>query len=621
MPFILLLVLTVITYQYYKTIRDYVYLDHQTEFALNVQKIKTHIEERMLAYENVLNSTRGFFLASGSVSRSEFKVYIDALMLDKTFPGIQGVGYAVIVPSEKKDAFVEEVRAQGFGSYGITPTTPRDFYTTIIYLEPFEYRNQRAFGYDMFTNPKRREAMELSRDNSTAVISSKVTLLQEDGIAEQAGFLMYLPVFKNNTENKTVKERRKNIIGWIYAPFRMNDFMRGITDEKDKNFDIEIYDNGIVNDKTLMYDGDMRNESPLFSRQVEINIADHNWTLLIKSTSDFEKSVDTSKATLILIFGFLFSIALVYIIWQLISHKEYAEIKAVKVNKELISSKNKLKNLNITLERRVEEKTLALQTSNEILEAHIADLNVLNSQLIKAKEEAQQAEQAKSNFVSGISHELRTPLNAIINFTDQVVEDFEEMLVDKELQEDTKVFLKRVIVNSRHLLQLINDLLEFTKAEAGKMEYKIERNDINPILSAAYNNTYSLLNGTDVKFHLILSEKPLTAMVDARRFLQILLNLLSNAIKFTKHGYVELRSFLEDENIIVEVEDTGKGIPQNKQKIIFEPFMQVDSADNGTGLGLGLVKRMCDDMDIKVSLDSSENIGTTFRLTIKKLHG
>lgn len=280
---------------------------------------------------------------------------------------------------------------------------------------------------------------------------------------------------------------------------------------------------------------------------------------------------------------------------------------------------NDLRILNSTLEKKVEEKTYELQKANSVLEEHIAGLEVLNTELTKAKEEAMQAAQARSNFISGISHELRTPLNAIINFTDQVIEDFDEMLLDKELQRDTQMFLKRVIVNSRHLLQLINDLLEFTKAEAGKMDYRIEEHNLNKIMKMAYNNTASLLNGTDVEFNLILAEKPLMALVDARRFLQILLNLLSNAIKFTKEGSIELRIFEKENGIFVEVKDTGKGIPFEKQKSVFEPFVQVSNTDNGTGLGLGLAKRMCKDMDIDISFTSVVGLGSVFTLFIKRV--
>ncbi len=279
---------------------------------------------------------------------------------------------------------------------------------------------------------------------------------------------------------------------------------------------------------------------------------------------------------------------------------------------------NDLLILNKTLEKRVEDKTQELQKTNETLEEHIRDLEILNIKLTKAKEAALQAAQARSNFISGISHELRTPLNAIINFTDQVIEDFDEMLEDKELQNENKNFLTRVLVNSRHLLQLINDLLEFTKAEAGKMDYKLEEKNINAIVTMAYNNTSSLLNGTDIAFRLKLDEGLHIGKIDARRFLQILLNLLSNAIKFTDKGHIELRTYSEDEYIIVEIEDTGRGIAEDKQGVIFEPFTQVKNTDSGTGLGLGLAKRMCEDMQIKILLTSVDGEGTTFRLMIKK---
>lgn len=280
--------------------------------------------------------------------------------------------------------------------------------------------------------------------------------------------------------------------------------------------------------------------------------------------------------------------------------------------------KENLEMLNTTLEEKVQEKTQELQKTNKELENHLNGLVVLNSKLKKTKEEALQAAQARSNFISSISHELRTPLNAIINFTDQVIEDFDEMIEDKELQEENRVFLNRVLVNSKHLLHLINDLLEFTKAEAGKMEYSLEESDINEIVHAAYNNTYSLLTGTKVTYNVNVYKEPLIAHVDFRRFLQILLNLISNAIKFTNEGFVEIRTYPQNGDVVVEVEDSGKGIPIEHQKTIFDPFVQVNSSDYGTGLGLGLVKRMCDDMNIKISLRSDEGEGTLFQLVLKK---
>ena len=617
-PLILIIVLETITYLFYTTVKNNEYKDYEAEFSLKTQKIQTLLQERILAYEQVLYGTKGLFLASDAVSRDEFHSYISSLSIDQNFPGIQGIGYSAVVPVDEKESFINKIQSEGFSSYTITPVAPRGFYTSIIYLEPFDARNQRAFGFDMFTDATRRVAMEQSRDANKPIISGKVTLLQEYKEDVQAGFLMYLPLFQKGTNTDTIDQRRKHILGWVYAPFRMNDFMNGLNGYDKNDFDLEIYDEGIIDKTHLLFDSDVKKHIGVYNKTIDLNIAGRDWSIYIKSTANFEKKLDMSKANLVLVLGTILSILLVYIIWELLLDSEYNDIKAKRINKELLDNRNKLFELNETLEKRVEEKTQEIQHSNEILERHVASLNVLNLQLTKAKEEALQAAQARSNFISSISHELRTPLNAIINFTDQTIEDFDEMLEDKELQEDTKGFLQRVIVNSKHLLGLINDLLEFTKAEAGKIDYKMEMIDINQILQMSYNNTFSLLNGTDVQFNLLLSSRPNIALVDSRRLLQVLLNLLSNAIKFTDKGSVSLKSFQEDDNIIIEILDTGKGIPEAKQKIIFEPFMQGDSTDTGTGLGLGLAKRMCDDMGIDISFVSVQDEGTNFRLTIKQ---
>ncbi|WP_294891413.1 CHASE domain-containing protein, partial [Sulfurimonas sp. RIFOXYD2_FULL_34_21] len=430
-PFMVLVIFIFTSYQFYIDIKNNANSKLQTEFLLKSQEFKTLIKHRMLAYEHVLHGAKGLFASSNFIDRDEFKIYVNALDLNIMFPGIQGVGFSKIVPADTKDDFIGKVRSEGFSSFDITPKYKRDFYTTILYLEPFDDRNKRAFGYDMYSNPTRQKAMAASRDMSMAVISGKVTLLQEYKKDVQAGFLMYLPVFKNKTKNITLEQRRKNILGWVYAPFRMSDLMHSLKGYEDSEFDIEIYDENIIKEKYLMYDSYASNKASLFYTQIELDVAGREWGVLIKSTPEFEKNLDISKAELVLIFGIIFSVFLFYIIQQLITGKEYAENLANKMNEKLIISKNILKNLNTTLEKRVEDKTRELQKSNYALEEYVSNLEVLNLKLTKAKEEAMQAAQARSNFISGISHELRTPLNAIINFTDQVIEDFDEMLVDE----------------------------------------------------------------------------------------------------------------------------------------------------------------------------------------------
>ncbi len=279
-------------------------------------------------------------------------------------------------------------------------------------------------------------------------------------------------------------------------------------------------------------------------------------------------------------------------------------------------SEEALRHLNATLEIRVDEKTKALQQSTRDLEAYVTKLESTNDALQKAKEKAMQAAQARSNFISTVSHELRTPLNAIINFTDQIQEDFDDILNDPDLQEEAKEFLSRIMNNSRHLLQLINDLLDFTKAEAGKMTYDMKPLSVEKVINQAYENFHSMLSGTEIDYvKEVAPELPLI-YADARRLLQVLLNFLSNAVKFTKSGQIMIRAYRSADMVVVEVEDSGRGIPKDKQESVFDPFTQVDVLDSGTGLGLGLVRHMCRQMQIRVELDSQVGRGSIFRLHI-----
>ncbi len=277
-----------------------------------------------------------------------------------------------------------------------------------------------------------------------------------------------------------------------------------------------------------------------------------------------------------------------------------------------------LEKFNRHLEDVVVRKTEALQKSNELLTDKLIELNIINQELKEAKEEAENALKAKSIFISNVSHELRTPLNAIINFTDQVIEDFDNILANKELQIEAKDFLSRVLKNSKHLLALINDILELSKMEAGKMSYNFEEVELNQIIKMAYENLKSLIKNKNIEFKLNLIDKEIFYSLDKRRFLQVLLNLLSNAIKFTKDGFVQINLKENEEFYLIEIEDSGKGIPQDKIDLIFQPFEQLDNFENGTGLGLTITKKICETMNINLSVKTKEK-GSIFILKINKL--
>jgi CHASE1-domain containing sensor protein len=258
LPWLALAVSLAVTYQLWKTAQRNARQELQTSFEFHVHEANSRIEQRMETYEQVLQGAKGLFAASISVERDEFHAYISTLRLEQDYPGIQGVGFSLIVPAARKDEHIAALRKEGFPAYAIRPEGERDPYTSIIYLEPFTDRNLRAFGYDMYSEPVRRAAMDQARDSGQAVLSGKVKLVQETEERAQAGCLMYLPVYKNGAARDTLVDRRANSMGWVYSPFRMNDLMTGLYSDHTAEFRIEIYDGEEMTDQTRMYDSDDR---------------------------------------------------------------------------------------------------------------------------------------------------------------------------------------------------------------------------------------------------------------------------------------------------------------------------------------------------------------------------
>jgi PAS domain S-box-containing protein len=265
----------------------------QYEFDFHVTEIIRHIRERMDAYREILHGVRALFNSSSDVTRDQFSNYISSLRLDRHFPGIQGLSYTTIVPHTKKDQHIAEVRAQGFPDYTISPAGERRIYTPVIYLEPFSGRNLKALGYDTFSEPVRRSAMLAACDNDDAAMSGKLTLVQESDKDKQAGFLLFMPLYRQGLPHETVIERRTNIYGWVTAVFRMDDLMAGLADVRSSELNLEIYDGATISDETRMFDSNNARTAPdtgstHLSSARTIEIADNTWTAVISSSPVFE---------------------------------------------------------------------------------------------------------------------------------------------------------------------------------------------------------------------------------------------------------------------------------------------------------------------------------------------
>ena len=230
------------------------------------------------------------------------------------------------------------------------------------------------------------------------------------------------------------------------------------------------------------------------------------------------------------------------------------------------------------------------------------------------------ASQHKSEFLANMSHELRTPLNAIIGFSEVLSE---RMFGD--LNEKQEEYLRDIHASGQHLLSLINDILDLSKIEAGRME--LELTDFN--LPAALDNALTLVRERaarhGVALHITVDERIEQVHADERKIRQVVLNLLSNAIKFTPEGgRIDVRAVAGDGVVAVSVSDTGVGIAAEDQEAIFEEFRQVGTAAKkveGTGLGLALSRKFVELHGGRISVQSQVGSGSTFTFTIPVRRG
>lgn len=233
--------------------------------------------------------------------------------------------------------------------------------------------------------------------------------------------------------------------------------------------------------------------------------------------------------------------------------------------------------------------------------------------LLAAKDAADAANRAKSDFLARMSHELRTPLNSIIGFTDLMISDQRDPPTDKRARR-----LEKVHRNSKHLLALINDILDLSKIEAGRMELVDSEVDITTLLEETADVVRPLLKpgvSLEVCIDELLGQRP-GWQGDGMRLRQVIANLLSNAAKFTEQGQVTLRGLVRGERLSIEVEDSGIGITADDLLRIFDDFQQVDTSHSrragGTGLGLSICRKLCRLMGGDVTVRSSPGVGSCF---------
>jgi len=342
LPWFILVVMLGLTWLVWDHERQITRKEMQSQFDFVLRETVSRVEQRASAYEQMLRGVQALLATTDLTDRKAVHDYVEMLQLDANFSAVQVIGVVERIPAERKASHTQAMRKRGFADYTVFPSGERPEYAAVIQRESSIGRQRAApLGLDVWAEPVRRAAMERARDSGMAAITGKVRLAVDSGIDAPPGFIMYLPLFAPDQPHGTVAQRRANLVGWVFASFRMDDFMASMYGKTAPGIALSIYDDVVPDASTLLYASSAGAEavSPAATAGLQANeymvVAGHTWTLVLQAQREFEGRFGGNGATVIAVAGAGLSVSLALLVWLMVTARDRALYFAAEMTEEL----------------------------------------------------------------------------------------------------------------------------------------------------------------------------------------------------------------------------------------------------------------------------------------------
>lgn len=542
-----------------------------------------------------LNGVSGMYAGSESVTRAEFRAFVEQRDLEAEFPGTIGMGVIDRVASVDLAAFEASQRADDGLGYVVHPESAHAVRYPIKYIDPLE-SNLPAWGFDVGSEANRRAAVEEAIRTGQPILTRRITLVQDD--TQQPGFLLLKAIYRNDAPIDTPAEREASLEGIAYVPMLIEGIFEGVVQEAEGGVEFAIYEGrGISPSRKLFEDRGIEsasvrptsttlNRHARFSRTVEVDAVGQPWTIEMVSSPAFDAAAVSSQSSTVAVYGLILSSVASLFVWLL----GCARADAL----ELAESKTH------DLQRITEH----LQQSSEVIARQNVELGAM-------------AERAH-RVVDDVSHEFRTPLTVIKEFASIINDGLAGPVTEKQVE-----FLKIMSGAVGDLNHMVEDLLDSSKLRAGRLRVERRGHRVEDIFERGRATLARKASSRGITIEERVEDGLPEVFADEEKVRRVIANLMTNAIKFSpQNSVIRLSATRRDElgEVVIGVTDQGSGLSVEEIDSLFGRFHQTSAGRRATAKGFGLGLSIAEELSWlnlgRISVQSERGKGATFSFTV-----